>query len=89
MFIRLFVLTLFISGVSTRGVPAADDTNGIHVEPKRTQTDTTDQSSEHVTLTECKGINNKCLVQILHSYINLVQLLIVSSDRSRYGFICT
>lgn len=54
--LRLLVLLIIISGVYTRGVPTADD--NAELGPKGTKTDQKDQSSEHVTLTNCKGTMN-------------------------------
>lgn len=52
---KLLILSTFISGISTRGVLVADEIKDQHVEPKRTETDQKDRTSEHVTFEECEG----------------------------------
>lgn len=64
---KLLVLITFISGISTRGVPVADDINGQHVEPERTETDNKDRTSEHVAFEECEG--NQSIVTYKYSFI--------------------
>ncbi|XP_053407133.1 uncharacterized protein LOC123546854 [Mercenaria mercenaria] len=50
--LRLLVLIILISGVSTRGVPTADD--NAELGPKEIETDQKDHSSEHDNLTDCE-----------------------------------